>query len=47
MRVTVKLGPLSIDARWGDEDNGTDPGDCTSERVGFVPTPGDQRWEEL
>lgn len=28
-----------------DQDNGTDAGDCTSQPLGFTPSPGDQRWD--
>lgn len=36
--LTLELG------RADDDDNGTDPGDCTTQPVGFAPT-GWDRWE--
>lgn len=49
VRVAVTflgLDLLSIDVTTtADDDNGTDPGDCTTYLLGFVPQAGDQRWE--
>lgn len=47
MRLTIRilgLEILQLEATT-DDDNGTDPGDCTTTPIGFTPTPGDQRWE--
>lgn len=38
LRLRLEFGPDE------DEDD-TDPGDCTSTPIGFTPSPGDQRWE--
>ena len=49
MRLTIRflgLDLLTIEASTDDDqDNGTDRGDCTTQPIGFAPSPGDQRWE--
>lgn len=45
MRLTIRILGAEVLHVSTEPDHDDGPGDCTSFPVGFVASPGDQRWE--
>lgn len=46
MRLVIRiLGTEVLAIETGPEAKDDGPGDCTTQPIGFTPSPGDQRWE--
>jgi hypothetical protein len=46
MRLVIRILGAEVIAIETGPETPPGPGDCTTHPVGFVPSPGDQRWEK-